>query len=160
VSGPTWEIIFGEAAIEVADIVDGRTWTLPIGHRLVHAELEGDPPRAESITNAIGLVVDHLDDVVRDTAQVIAAPMRISGHLVSVVADVEYGAGRPRGEYVLSRDAAEEVFRTLATESSFERRLNPGLPTDHVDTIVATCCMIVGVMRRFQLDTIVIAATP
>jgi exopolyphosphatase/guanosine-5'-triphosphate,3'-diphosphate pyrophosphatase len=154
-----WEVVLGDTAIEVADVVDDRRWTLPIGHRVVHRALVGDPPRPESITNAIGLVVDHLDDVVRDTTQVIAAPVRISGPLVSVVADVEYGAGRPRGPYVLSRDAAEEVFRTLATESSSERRLNPGLPADDVDTIVATCCMIVGVMRRFQLDTIMITAT-
>ena len=57
----------------------------------------------------------------------------------------------------LDRAAAEEIFRLVATESARERAHNPGLPSEHVDTIVATCCIVLSVMRRFHLDQVTIA---
>jgi exopolyphosphatase/pppGpp-phosphohydrolase len=35
---------------------------------------------------------------------------------------------------------------------------NPGLDPRRVDTILGTCCLVVAVMRRLQLDRVVIGA--
>ena len=70
-----------------------------------------------------------------------------------VIAAVEFG-GNPPLPYSLGRAAAEDVFRTVATESSVDRARNPGLPADAVDTIVAACCIVVAFMRRLNLDEV------
>ena len=43
---------------------------------------------------------------------------------------------RRRPSVVIERDAAEEVFRTLATESRAQRLHNPGLEPGRVDTVL------------------------
>jgi exopolyphosphatase/guanosine-5'-triphosphate,3'-diphosphate pyrophosphatase len=58
---------------------------------------------------------------------------------------------------ILSREAAEDVFRTMATEPLALRRQNPGLPADRADIIVAGCCILVATMRRLRLDEIVVS---
>jgi len=35
-----------------------------------------------------------------------------------------------------------------------DRAHNPGLPSHHVETIVATSCIVQAWMRRFQLDVV------
>jgi exopolyphosphatase/guanosine-5'-triphosphate,3'-diphosphate pyrophosphatase len=77
----------------------------------------------------------------------------IVGDLATVIAAVEFG-GDPPLPFALGRAAAEDVFRTVATESSVERALNPGLPAAAVDTIVGACCIVVAVMRHLNLDEI------
>ena len=59
--------------------------------------------------------------------------------------------------FVLPRDAAEEIFRTVATEAARDRAYNPGLPQEHVDSVVAACCIVLTVMRRLHLDQVTIA---
>jgi exopolyphosphatase / guanosine-5'-triphosphate,3'-diphosphate pyrophosphatase len=54
----------------------------------------------------------------------------------------------------LTRAAAEDVFRTLATEPAKDRAFNPGLHPDRVGTIVAGAAILVTVMRHFALDGI------
>jgi exopolyphosphatase / guanosine-5'-triphosphate,3'-diphosphate pyrophosphatase len=54
--------------------------------------------------------------------------------------------------FVLTRTAAEEVFRTLATESRRDRIFNPGLEEDRADVIVAGCVILVTIMRHFGFD--------
>ena len=54
--------------------------------------------------------------------------------------------------FVLTRDAVEDVFRTLATEAVADRRHNPGLEEGRVDVIVGGCCVLVGVMRYLGYD--------
>ena len=53
---------------------------------------------------------------------------------------------------------AEDVFRALATERRADRLHNPGLEPSRVDTILGTCCLVLAVMRRLQLERIVVAA--
>ena len=48
--------------------------------------------------------------------------------------------------------AAEDVFRTLATENRRDRAHNPGLAPDRVDTIVAGALILVTVMRHWKHD--------
>lgn len=135
--------------------VDGQHHLIPLGAKsLSTSELVSDPPRPEELTNAIGAVVDHLDDMLRALpAAADAEAVGLVGELAMVIAAVEFG-GAPPLPFALGRAAAEEVFRTVATESSADRALNPGLPSDAVDTIVAACCIVVALMRHLHLDQI------
>ena len=54
--------------------------------------------------------------------------------------------------FALSRAAAEDVFRTLATEPRDLRAANPGLEPARVDVIVAGALLLVAVMRPFDVD--------
>ncbi|MEP7202657.1 MAG: hypothetical protein ABI894_08615 [Ilumatobacteraceae bacterium] len=139
--------------------VDGHHHIIPVGAAtLTRDELVSDPPRPEELTNAIGIVVDYLDDILR------AAPgarhadeVNIVGYLATVISAVDVGVPPPL-PYVLQREAAEDVFRTVATEHSADRSLNPGLPADAVDTIVAACCIVVAIMRHIHLDRVYVHA--
>jgi exopolyphosphatase / guanosine-5'-triphosphate,3'-diphosphate pyrophosphatase len=57
----------------------------------------------------------------------------------------------------LTRNAAEDVFRTLATEPLADRVFNPGLPRDRADIIVGGCCLLVAVMRRLQIPELIVS---
>ncbi len=131
---------------------------LPVGvDTLVRSELHSDPPRPEELTNAIGVITDHLDDMIRELPDVINLATHLVGPYAEAIAAVEAG-GVPALPFMLSREAAEDVFRTLATESAADRRRNPGLDPALVGSIVAACCVVVAIMRRLQLDEMVIAA--
>ena len=121
-----------------------------------------DRPRPEDLTNLIGAVSDDLEEIQRDIPAV-NSPARaigIAGTIVTIAA-VEIGLGSfddaALHGFVLTRDAAEDVFRTLATETLAQRVLNPGLSADRADIIVAGCCILVSTMRRLHLDEIVVS---
>jgi exopolyphosphatase/guanosine-5'-triphosphate,3'-diphosphate pyrophosphatase len=59
--------------------------------------------------------------------------------------------------FVLERDAAEDVFRTLATESNTDRAFNPGLHPERVSLIVGGLCVLVAVMRRLVISEIIMS---
>jgi hypothetical protein len=126
---------------------------------LTRAELAGhDPPSPAQLTNALGAVGDEFDDVVRSHAELIdIATVTISGPLANTLARLEVGRDDIADQFVLPRDAAEEIFRTVATEPATDRAHNPGLPREHVDTVVAACCIVLAVMRRLHLDQVMIA---
>jgi exopolyphosphatase/guanosine-5'-triphosphate,3'-diphosphate pyrophosphatase len=133
--------------------------SLPIGPlALLDGPLrDEDPPAPASLTNALGLVHDHLDDaIIAEPAIGETTDIVIVGRHAVVVAAVEVGADDVEPGHRLSRAEADEVFRTLALESVDDRRHNPGLPEEYVESIVATCCVILGVMRRLQLDGVTI----
>jgi uncharacterized protein len=124
----------------------------------ISALIEGDPPQAMSLTNAIGCVVDHLDDLVRELPGALAVDrVLVAGPVARAIAAVEIGGAAPL-PMALGRDAAEDVFRTVATERRAERLLNPGLTDGDVDTVVAGCCTLVAIMRHLHLDAIDIVA--
>jgi exopolyphosphatase/guanosine-5'-triphosphate,3'-diphosphate pyrophosphatase len=126
----------------------------PIGDEVLTQQLiASDPPRPEELTNAIGVVFDHLDDLLRERPEVAGVPATVTGPVTREIVAVELGyeATLP---FTLTRDAAEDVFRTLATESQAERALNPGLRREMVRTVVAGCCVTVAIMRRLQLDEV------
>ena len=136
------------------EMVGGATHRMPLGPRtLVAGPLsDGDPPLPASLTNALGLVADHVDDLLIEAPGLAeASSVTLVGFHPLVVARVELGRDDVPGDYVLTREAADEVFRTVALESVDERRHNPGLPTSEVESIVGTCCVILGVMRRLDL---------
>ena len=129
---------------------------------LTETELQRDPPRPEELTNAIGLVTDFMDDLVREQPHVLEATrvVGVAGTIVTIAA-VELGIARfdPVALHgmTLTREAAEDVFRTLATESLTDRKSNPGLPAERADVIVGGCCALVGVMRRLRLPSITVS---
>lgn len=116
--------------------------------------LAHDPPRPEELSACLSVIDTHLDDVVRELPASSEATTFVGlAGTVSTVAAVEIGLhhyDRDRiHHFRLSRAAAEDVFRTLATEAREDRRHNPGLEPDRVDVIVGGCCILVAVFRRF-----------
>ena len=80
---------------------------------------------------------------------------------VSTVAAVEIGLAeydRDRiHHFVLTRAAAEDVFRTLATEARTDRIHNPGLEEARADVIIGGCCALVAIYRRLGLDEVLVS---
>jgi hypothetical protein len=121
---------------------------------------DDDPPRPDALTNALGSIEDHLDDLIRLDAGVIDAPAWVFvGPTITSLAWLEAGEELARGDHEYPRTTAEEVFRLVATEAETDRAQNPGLPSRHVDTIVATSCIVQASMRRFRLDTVTLRTT-
>jgi len=137
--------------------------SFPVGAVVLsETELHRDPPRPEELTNAIGLVTDFMDDLVREFPQVLNATrvVGVAGTIVTIAA-IELGIARfdpvALHEMTLTREAAEDVFRTLATESLIDRKSNPGLPPERADVIVGGCCALVGIMRRLRIPSITVS---
>jgi exopolyphosphatase/pppGpp-phosphohydrolase len=137
----------------------GTEFHVPIGPvALLDGPLgRADPPSPASLTNALGLVTDHLDDIII-AAPAMAAPTSVVavGEHALALARVEIGQALVPNGYQLSRADADEVFRTLVAETIDDRRHNPGLDHHHVESIIGTCCVILGVMRRLDLTSITI----
>lgn len=133
------------------DVASGDlAYRIPVGCDALAASITTDPPAPDELSNAIGLVLDHLEDVSREVPMIeFADRIECSGSGVQVVAAVEVGgaAGLP---FELERTTAEEVFRTLATESRADRALNPGLPGHMVHDVLATTIVLVSVLRFTQ----------
>ena len=128
--------------------------------RLTERFLTTDPPAPEDLTAAISYTDTWLDDVQRELPQLGDAQTVIGlAGTVSTVAAVEQGQATYDRDalhhFVLTKDAAEDVFRTLATERRADRLGNPGLEEARADVIVGGCCALVAIMRRFALDDIV-----
>ncbi len=149
-------VVIGDSTTTIT--VDGETFTIACGSvSLGTRHIVTDPPLPEELTNAIGEMVDHIDDVKRELPAVVeAATVTVSGIVARVMAAVEVGGPVHADTFVLGRDAAEDVFRTLATEPAADRRHNPGLPPELVDTIVGGCCVMVGLIRGLQLDAVTV----
>ncbi len=157
----TLVVAIGDREMTV-QVVGGAAHVLPVGPSTLQAgPLTGaDPPPAAALTNALGLVEDHLDDLIIEAPSIEATPgVVITGPYAEAMACVEIGTDDLPGEYPLRRVDADEVFRTLAVESTDDRRHNPGLRHDHVESIIATCCVILGIMRRFALSAVTVAPT-
>ncbi len=138
---------------------DEPEFTVPCGvHSLRDRHFTTDPPRPEELTNAVGEMLDYLDDVKRERPSVIDADVTVAGDAPWVIAQVEHGGYLESATFSLTRFAAEDVFRTLATERASARALNPGLPGEHVDTVVGGCCALVAIMRGLHLEAVEVAA--
>jgi exopolyphosphatase/guanosine-5'-triphosphate,3'-diphosphate pyrophosphatase len=123
--------------------------------RVTERFLHGDPPRPEELSEALSVVRDHLDDVRRELPAVDDAARMVGlAGTVTTVAAVEMGLASDDRDrihhFVLTREAAEDVFRTLATERGEDRAYNPGLEKERVDVIVGGCLVLVAVMRHFD----------
>ncbi len=146
----------------VLETTGGGTYTIPVGPvSLVDDVFERrDPPATAQLTNALGTVHDHLDDVLIEAPTVAATPSIVfAGHHAGSLARVEIGADELPDVCRIDRAAIDDVFRTIVAERPAERRHNPGLDDAHLDTIVATCCIVLAIMRRLALHDAVFAET-
>ncbi|HVT76388.1 MAG TPA: Ppx/GppA phosphatase family protein [Acidimicrobiales bacterium] len=148
IGGGSTELILGTTAPEAFRSLD-------IGSvRLTEQYLHGDPPAPEELSNAVGDVRDQLEDL-RMQLPTLDAGRTLVGlaGTITTVAAVEQGLkdyDRERiHHFVLTKAAAEDVFRTLATEKLADRKFNPGLDPGRADVIVGGCIILVCVMRVF-----------
>ena len=140
--------------------------SIPIGAVQISEQyIQSDPPDPAELSSALSVVASHVDDVVRDLPAVLDAitdgvVVGVGGTNTTTAAVelglAEYRAGVING-FVLERDAAEDVFRTLATESSADRAFNPGLHAERVSLIVGGLCVLVAVMRRLVISEIIMS---
>lgn len=122
---------------------------------------DNDPPRPEDLTNALGTIDDHLDDVERQHVLLKTVDsVTLRGTPITALAGLEVGHSNPPVTVPFDRSSAEEVFRMVATETRSQRAHNPGLPSDAVGSVVATCIVVLAVMRRLQLDVVALESEP
>ena len=156
IGGGSTEYTVGTESIEIFASIPFGAVTSTDSH------ISSDLPRPEDLTNLIGAVSDELEDITRDHP-VVGSQMRtvgVAGTIVTIAA-VELGLHEFDDSALhgmsLSRDAAEDVFRTVATEPLALRVQNPGLGSDRADIIVAGCCILVATMRRLHLSEITVS---
>jgi exopolyphosphatase / guanosine-5'-triphosphate,3'-diphosphate pyrophosphatase len=156
VGGGSTEFIVGTEAAEGVMSVD-------VGCvRLTEKFIEHDPPLPEELAACISLTDAYIEDVVRELPAVAEARTLVGlAGTVSTVAAVEIGLAsydRDRiHHFHLTRAAAEDVFRTLATESRADRVHNPGLEEARADIIVGGCCVLVALFRRLGFDEMLVS---
>ena len=150
-----------DSATEIT-MTGGSVWTMPIGpHTLVEDQLErADRPSPTQLTNALGIVHDHFDDVLLDAPIVASAPsVEFTGRHAVELAHVELGVAELPDGYVLHRADVDEVFRTLVAEPVAQRLGNPGLDPAHVESIVGTCCVILAIIRKLDLQLATVSSS-
>jgi exopolyphosphatase / guanosine-5'-triphosphate,3'-diphosphate pyrophosphatase len=148
IGGGSTEFAFGTREVDASISID-------VGCvRMTEKYLLHDPPRPEELSNCINVVEQYLDDVAREVPGA-ATALRFVGlaGTVTNVAAVELGLAEYDPDaihhFVLTKDAAEDVFRTLATETVADRVHNPGLEAQRADVIVGGCCVLVEIFRYF-----------
>ena len=151
IGGGSTEFVVGTTSVE-------GVLSLDMGCvRLTEKFLHHDPPQAAELSAALSVVDAHLDDLEREIPEVrdVRRFVGLAG-TVTTVAAVEQGLPAYDPEkihhFVLTRAAAEDVFRTLATETVAQRKLNPGMEAQRADVIVGGCCVLVAIMRRFGFE--------
>ncbi len=158
--GGSTEFVYGTTGPDGA--IEGAL-SLDVGCvRLTERFFTQDPPAPEDLTSAISFTQAWLDDVVREIPQAGEAKTVVGlAGTVNTVAAVELGLATYDRDaihhFVLTRAAAEDVFRTLATESRADRIHNPGLEEARADVIVGGCCALVAIFRTFGLDEILVS---
>ncbi|MCB0977287.1 MAG: Ppx/GppA family phosphatase [Acidimicrobiales bacterium] len=158
--GGSTEFVYGTTG---ADGEVKSALSLDIGCvRLTERFITTDPPAPEDLSAAISYADSWLDDVLRVMPDHVEARTVIGlAGTVSAVAAVELGLPEydqaAIHHFVLTKDAAEDVFRTLATESRADRIHNPGLEEARADVIVGGCCALVAIYRRLSLPEILVS---
>ncbi len=156
VGGGSTELIVGTTEVTAVRSLD-------IGCvRLTEKHLHADPPQPEELSNAIAEATGWFDETLREVeafreARTLAG---VAG-TISTVAAVEIGLAEWDRDVIhhfqLTRAAAEDVFRTLATESHADRLHNPGLEPARADVIVGGCCVLVALLRTLGSDGLLVS---
>jgi exopolyphosphatase/guanosine-5'-triphosphate,3'-diphosphate pyrophosphatase len=130
--------------------------------RISEQYLHSDPYAPEELSNAVAAVRDLVAEVPRlvPGAADAATLVGLAG-TVTTVAAVELGIPEYDPEKIhhfrLTRDAAEDVFRTLATETAEQRAHNPGLEAGRVDVIVGGAAVLVGIFRVLGFEEMLVS---
>jgi len=159
VDGPFLVVDIGGGSTEfvVGGVEPAAVTTADIGCvRITERFLDSDPPEPEELANAIGVVRDILEDVARTVPVTSARRLVGLAGTVTTMAAVEMGLpeyDRDRiHHFLLTHAAAEDVFRTLATEPRAARIHNPGLEEARADVIVGGAIVLVTIMRTWAFD--------
>lgn len=151
IGGGSTEFIVGTTDVEASKSID-------IGCvRFTEQYIEHDPPLPEELHACISVTQAWLDDIARELPGATAARTFVGlAGTVTTVAAIELGLhewDRDRiHHFHLERDAIEDVFRTIATESLEDRKHNPGLEEARADVIVAGTCILVAIVRWLDAD--------
>ena len=100
-----------------------------------------DPPTAEELSQALSVVEVHLDDVAPGDPATLDDAATFVGLAGTVTPSPRSSSAwplrpRPHPPLRLTKAAAEDVFRTLATETAGRPVHNPGLEPERADVIV------------------------
>ena len=153
--GPYLVVDIGGGSTEFVLGTDAPTGlvSLDIGCvRISEQFLHSDPPAPEELANAVATVRDLVADVPRVVPGAAEAGTLIGlAGTITTVAAIEQGLPEYDPARIhhfrLTRDAAEDVFRTLATETAEQRAHNPGLEPGRVDVIVGGAIVLVSILR-------------
>lgn len=153
----TLHIDLGRHSCVFSDNESGARYVVSLGTDTLAEMIAGDPPLPEELTNAIGLFMDHIEDVTREVpSAMFADTIEVCGPGLQALVDTEVGYPE-RLPIDVSRHATEEVFRTLATESVEDRCHNPGLPAHEVHHILGVCCALVATLRGLKASGLFIS---
>lgn len=130
--------------------------------RMTDRYIASDPPAPDELSNCLAELEIYFQDVQRELPMLNGTELFIGlAGTVSTTAAVEIGLQEyDRNQihhFELTKAAAEDVFRTLATESADDRRFNPGLEPERVDVIVGGLCVLVSVYRRFGYNSCLVS---
>ena len=156
IGGGSTEFVYGVTEAEA-------TMSLDIGCvRLTEKYVEHDPPLPEELVMCLSMTEVHVDDVLRQMPQLHNARTVIGlAGVVSTAASVEIGLLEYDRDqihhFILTKEAAEDVYRTLVTESREDRLHNPGLEEGRADVIVGGMCALVQVMRSLDLQQVLVS---
>ena len=130
--------------------------------RLTEKHLVSDPPAPEELSNAIAEATDLFEDLWRSVPEMRSARTVVGlAGTITTIAAVEIGLVEWDRDVIhhfhLTRDAAEDVFRTLATEKLADRIHNPGLEPARADVIVGGCCVLVALFRTLGIDEMLVS---
>jgi exopolyphosphatase/guanosine-5'-triphosphate,3'-diphosphate pyrophosphatase len=149
IGGGSTELIVGTDHVEAVRSLD-------IGCvRLTEKHLQSDPPAPEELSNAIAEAADLFQEALHEVDAFRSARtlVGVAGTITTVVS-IEIGLAEWDRDAIhhfrLTRAAAEDVFRTLATESHADRLHNPGLEAARADVIVGGCCVLVALLRTLD----------
>jgi exopolyphosphatase/guanosine-5'-triphosphate,3'-diphosphate pyrophosphatase len=171
INGPSVVFDIGGASTEFAlsEISDpkkcARVKSIPVGSVVMtNRYIESDPPAPEDLTNIISEVREYLKELQIEMPEILMARTWVGvAATVTTTAAVELGLHAfdrdALHEFVLTKAAAEDVFRTLALEKLEDRIHNPGLEPQRADVIVGGIAIIVAIMRHFELGSIVVSCS-
>ncbi|MGK2929306.1 MAG: Ppx/GppA phosphatase family protein [Acidimicrobiales bacterium] len=151
IGGGSTEFIVGTTEVEASQSID-------IGCvRFTEQYIESDPPAPEELHACISVTDAWLEDITSQMPGVGEAKTFVGlAGTITTMAAVEIGLADWDRDAIhhfrFGRDAVEDVFRTLATESLADRKHNPGLEAARADVIVAGSCIFVAIMRRLGFD--------
>ena len=130
--------------------------------RLSEKHLVSDPPAPEELSNAIAEAAAWFDDLMREVpaSTQVKTVIGVAGTITTVGA-IELGMAEYDRDRIhhfhLTREAIEDVFRTLATERLADRIHNPGLEEARADVIVGGLCVLVAFVRTLGIDELLLS---
>ncbi len=151
IGGGSTEFILGTEDVDGAKSID-------IGCvRFFEQYVEHDPPMPEELHACISVTESWLEELAHELPGLRSAKTFVGlAGTITTMAAVELGLHEWDRDAIhhfrFERDAIEDVFRTLVTESLEDRIHNPGLEPARADVIVAGACIFVALVRWLGVD--------